>query len=64
VDKPSRREVPIEVDFVGFTIPDVFIVGYGIDYAISIGICPSLRRSIRLRNRVPDQVRLILNKRR
>ena len=33
VDKPSRREVPIEVDLVGFTIPDVFIVGYGIDYA-------------------------------
>ena len=33
VDKPSRREVSIEVDFVGFTIPDVFIVGYGIDYA-------------------------------
>jgi len=33
VDKPSRREVPIEVDFVGFTIPDFFIVGYGIDYA-------------------------------
>jgi len=33
LDKPSRRELPIEVDFVGFTIPDVFIVGYGIDYA-------------------------------
>lgn len=33
LDKPSRREVPIEVDFVGFTIPDVFVVGYGIDYA-------------------------------
>jgi hypoxanthine phosphoribosyltransferase len=33
VDKPSRREVPIEVDFAGFTVPDVFIVGYGIDYA-------------------------------
>jgi len=33
IDKPSRREVPVEVDFVGFTIPDVFIVGYGIDYA-------------------------------
>ena len=33
VDKPSRREVPMEVDLVGFTIPDVFIVGYGIDYA-------------------------------
>jgi hypoxanthine phosphoribosyltransferase len=33
VDKPSRREVPIGLDFVGFTVPDVFIVGYGIDYA-------------------------------
>src|SRR5262245_37791785 len=33
VDKPSRREVSIDADFVGFTIPDVFIVGYGIDYA-------------------------------
>ena len=33
VDKPSRREVAIEPDFVGFTVPDVFIVGYGIDYA-------------------------------
>ena len=35
LDKPSRREVEGsgEVDFVGFTIPDVFVVGYGIDYA-------------------------------
>jgi hypoxanthine phosphoribosyltransferase len=33
VDKPSRREVPFDPDFVGFTVPDVFIVGYGIDYA-------------------------------
>jgi hypoxanthine phosphoribosyltransferase len=33
VDKPSRREVAIDLDLVGFTIPDVFIVGYGIDYA-------------------------------
>ncbi len=33
VDKPSRREVETEVDFVGFTVPDVFIAGYGIDYA-------------------------------
>jgi hypoxanthine phosphoribosyltransferase len=33
VDKPSRREVAIDLDFVGFTIPEVFIVGYGIDYA-------------------------------
>ena len=34
LDKPSRREVEGgEVDFVGFVIPDVFVVGYGIDYA-------------------------------
>ena len=34
LDKPSRREVEGgEVDFIGFTIPDVFVVGYGIDYA-------------------------------
>ena len=33
VDKPSRREVVIDLDFVGFTVPNVFIVGYGIDYA-------------------------------
>lgn len=33
VDKPSRREVAIDPDFVGFTVPDVFVVGYGIDYA-------------------------------
>jgi hypoxanthine phosphoribosyltransferase len=33
LDKPSRREVPIEPDHVGFEIPDCFVVGYGIDYA-------------------------------
>jgi hypoxanthine phosphoribosyltransferase len=33
VDKPSRREVAIDLDFVGFTVPNIFIVGYGIDYA-------------------------------
>ncbi len=33
LDKPERREVPVEVDYVGFKIPDVFVVGYGIDYA-------------------------------
>lgn len=32
-DKPSRREVTFNADFVGFEVPDVFIVGYGIDYA-------------------------------
>lgn len=31
LDKPSRRRVPVKVDFVGFTIPDHFVVGYGLD---------------------------------
>lgn len=33
VDKPSRREVSAAADFVGFNVGDVFIAGYGIDYA-------------------------------
>jgi len=33
LDKPERREVTVPVDYVGFTIPDVFVIGYGIDYA-------------------------------
>jgi hypoxanthine phosphoribosyltransferase len=32
LDKPSRRAVPFEADFVGFEIPDAFVVGYGLDY--------------------------------
>jgi hypoxanthine phosphoribosyltransferase len=33
LDKPSRRELPVEADHVGFEVPDRFVVGYGIDYA-------------------------------
>ncbi|EKM0527046.1 hypoxanthine phosphoribosyltransferase [Cronobacter turicensis] len=33
LDKPSRREVDVAVEYVGFSIPDKFVVGYGIDYA-------------------------------
>jgi hypoxanthine phosphoribosyltransferase len=33
LDKPSRRKQPIQADYVGFTIPDEFVVGYGMDYA-------------------------------
>jgi len=33
LDKPSRREVPVDVKWVGFEIPDEFVVGLGIDYA-------------------------------
>lgn len=31
-DKPSRRKVPVDVSYLGLTIPDTFVVGYGIDY--------------------------------
>lgn len=33
LDKPDRRVRPVEVKYVGFTIPDEFVVGYGLDYA-------------------------------
>ena len=33
LDKPSRRRVDFEGDYVGFKIPDEFVVGYGLDYA-------------------------------
>jgi hypoxanthine phosphoribosyltransferase len=33
LDKPSRRKMPVDVDYIGFSIPDEFVVGYGLDYA-------------------------------
>ena len=33
LDKPERRVIETEVDYVGFEIPDEFVVGYGLDYA-------------------------------
>ncbi|KAB3533212.1 hypoxanthine phosphoribosyltransferase [Alkaliphilus serpentinus] len=33
LDKPERRKCPIDIDYLGFEIPDKFVVGYGIDYA-------------------------------
>lgn len=32
LDKPDRRKVDIKIDYKGFTIPDEFVVGYGLDY--------------------------------
>jgi hypoxanthine phosphoribosyltransferase len=32
LDKPDRRVVDVDVEYVGFTIPDEFVVGYGLDY--------------------------------
>jgi hypoxanthine phosphoribosyltransferase len=33
LDKPERRQRPVEVSYVGFEIPDEFVVGYGLDFA-------------------------------
>lgn len=33
LDKPSRREAEIEIDYIGYSIPDHFVVGYGLDYS-------------------------------
>ena len=32
LDKPTRRKADIQADYVGFTVPDEFVVGYGLDY--------------------------------
>jgi len=32
LDKPQRRQVHVPIDYRGFTIPDVFVVGYGLDW--------------------------------
>jgi len=43
LDKPSRRVRPVHADYVGFTIPDVFAVGYGLDHAQQCRHLPDVR---------------------
>ena len=43
LDKASRRRVPVQADYVGFEIPDVFVVGYGLDYKQQFRGLPDLR---------------------
>ena len=33
LDRPARRTIPVKIDLKGFTIPDRFVIGYGLDYA-------------------------------
>jgi hypoxanthine phosphoribosyltransferase len=41
-DKPSRRQVPVPIDYLGFTVPDKFIVGYGIDWDENFRYLPDI----------------------
>lgn len=43
LDKPERRLVPIEADYVGFKIPNQFVIGYGMDYAEVYRNVPDIR---------------------
>jgi hypoxanthine phosphoribosyltransferase len=42
-DKPSRRKVPINIDYLGFSVPNRFIVGYGIDFDEKYRNLPDIR---------------------
>lgn len=41
-DKPSRRKVEVPIDYVGFTVPDAFVVGYGLDLNEKFRFLPDL----------------------
>ncbi|MGH9512700.1 MAG: hypoxanthine phosphoribosyltransferase [Terriglobales bacterium] len=43
LDKPSQRKQAVEADYVGFSIPDEFVVGYGMDYAEQYRNLPDVR---------------------
>jgi len=43
LDKPSRRKLDVRADYVGFVIPDEFVVGYGLDYAEKFRNLPDIR---------------------
>lgn len=43
LDKPSRRRTPVTLDYVGFQVPDSFVVGYGLDHAGRYRHLPDIR---------------------
>jgi hypoxanthine phosphoribosyltransferase len=42
LSKPERRQVEVEIDYLGFEIPDVWVVGYGLDYADTYRTLPHI----------------------
>jgi hypoxanthine phosphoribosyltransferase len=42
IRKPDRAEVDVHIDYLGFDIPDVWVVGYGLDYAEKYRTLPSI----------------------
>ena len=42
LDKPARRKVSVPIDYLGFTVPDRFVVGYGIDFAEKFRYLPDI----------------------
>jgi hypoxanthine phosphoribosyltransferase len=43
LSKPSRRQIDLDVKYIGFEVPDVFVVGYGIDFAGAYRNLPDIR---------------------
>ena len=46
LDKPSRRRVAVQADYIGFVIPDEFVVGYGLDYDEAYRTLPAIYRLV------------------
>lgn len=46
LSKPARRQIEVQVDFLGFEIEDVFVVGYGLDYAQQYRNLPEIRELV------------------
>jgi hypoxanthine phosphoribosyltransferase len=69
LDKPDRRQVPIDVDYVGFEIPDKFVVGYGLDFAEGyrnlpfVGVLKEhLYKEVLMRGAILEQINCYLNR--
>jgi hypoxanthine phosphoribosyltransferase len=69
LDKPERRQVPIDIDYVGFEIADKFVVGYGLDFAEGyrnlpfVGVLKEhLYKEVLARNSILQQVNAYLNR--